>query len=249
MCAELVGASKPPEVVIENVFAALTLLEAKGIDCRRVVLPVLGTGLQGLEPKGVIESLLTSARTFAKRSTSLESLRFVEINPVRANELSDAMDIVLGRVKVLLPKSEILAALRGDVQNKLHAAGSLFTPDAFALRNDWLALLVGQDVRSVELGIQARRLVELLVRRLGGTKNEHLHVKIRSLERDGIAAPWICGYMNVLRHLGNESAHEQSTPNRRPPAIEADDLALSLFCVARLLEFWIRDVAGGPPDS
>jgi hypothetical protein len=52
-------------------------------------------------------------------------------------------------------------------------------------------------------------------------------------------ADWIRAYMHVLRIFGNESAHEKSTSGRIPVNITASDLALCLFCLQRLLEFYL----------
>lgn len=246
VCAEFVGSELSVSEVIQNVFAALSLLEAKGIPVRKIALPVLGAGLQGLLPEEVMAPMLEEARRFAQRSLYLEKISFVEINPSTATVLSEGMDRVLGRIRVSLPKSQILAALRKDVESKMYQADSLFDSDSRSLRDDWLALLSREDVRSVELGVQARRLVELLVRRLGDCTTDHLNHRIRKLEQSGSVAPWICGYMNVLRHLGNESAHEPSPTPRRPPVVESEDLALSLFCVARLLDLAIRHPVNDP---
>ncbi|MGE4068630.1 MAG: DUF4145 domain-containing protein [Vicinamibacterales bacterium] len=84
----------------------------------------------------------------------------------------------------------------------------------------------------------------MLVTRLGGTKTGHLHQRIRNLEEQGHVAPWICGYMHVLRHLGNEAAHEQGLTPRVPPVVDQSDLGLCLLCVERLLRFWEQRQAG-----
>ena len=72
--------------------------------------------------------------------------------------------------------------------------------------------------------------------------------KIEHLEPLGIA-DWIRSYMHVLRIFGNEAAHERQKLNRKPLSINETDIALSLFCLQRLLEFWVdyREAAASTP--
>lgn len=236
VCCELVGSKLPLEEVLQNVFVALLMMEAKSIPVRSVAMPVMGTGTQRLQADQVIQLLLRLGREFAERSRTLDTLTFVEINPQRAADLAMAMDQQLGRVRVALPRDQVVAAVRSDISNKLIHANQLFLPDATQLRDEWQRLLESAEIRSVEVGVLSRRLVELFVRRYGAPVAESLPNRIRALEKAGVA-PWICGYLQVLRHFGNEAAHEGQAEARQPPAVEQPDLALCLFCVERVLGF------------
>jgi hypothetical protein len=240
LCAELTGQPLATGEVLENVFVGLSILEAKGGQIGSVVLPLLGTGSQGLDEETVIRSLLHAGELFLGRSLGAQTLRFVEHDTGRAERLANAMDKVLGRVTVSLPKQELVESLRQDIRNRLYQATALFELPDSSLRNDWLGLLAASEVRSFELGVLSRRLLEVLVTKLMGASKEPLYSRIRALETSGKVAPWICGYMHVLRHLGNEAAHETAAASdREPPRLETVDLALGLFCVERLLEFWL----------
>jgi len=70
-----------------------------------------------------------------------------------------------------------------------------------------------------------------------GGKPVDLVKKIDDLGDRGIA-PWIRGYMHTLRILGNESVHEKTSDGRIPAHLNQDDLALCLFCLQRVVEFW-----------
>lgn len=56
-------------------------------------------------------------------------------------------------------------------------------------------------------------------------------------------ASWIRSYLHVLRVLGNESAHEKRGEGRSPAHVEARDVAIGLFCLQRVLEFWVSERA------
>ncbi|MFO1326072.1 MAG: DUF4145 domain-containing protein [Rubrivivax sp.] len=244
VCCELLRSKLPVEEVLQNVFVALLMLEAKSIPVRTVAMPVLGAGSQQLSSDAVIRQLLQLGRDFAERSKTLNTLMFVEIDSRRAAELASAMDQQLGRSRVALPRDQVVAAVRSDISNKLMHATQFFRPDAGQLHDEWRRLLDAPEVRSVEVGVLSRRLVELFVRRYGAPASESLPNRIRALERTGVA-PWICDYLQVLRHFGNEAAHEGQPGVRQPPIIEQPDLALCLFCVERVLGFAVSY----PPPS
>ena len=239
ICAELIGSGLPVPEVLSNVFVSLSILEARGLVIRSVALPVLGAGAQGLAPKVVIEALLTEATNYLQRSTTTKCIKFVELNERLARDLAAAMDVVLGRVRTYLPQDALLRAVQTDIRHKLQQVKTLFDAGGDSLQASWLGLLQADRVPSVELGVQARRLVELMVSRMGAHSDAPLYKRIHALEGAGVA-PWVCGYMHVLRHIGNESAHENPSASRRPPTVEARDLALCLFCVERLLDYWMH---------
>lgn len=236
---EIRGNGRPVEEALDNIFASLMVLDAKGIPVRSVAMPLLGTGSQRLEPVVVAKALLPRVKSYLERSPSTGCISFVEIDGSKAELISDAMDEVLGRVRVSLPQEELTRALCADVSDRLMRADDLFAGGG-TLRSDWLDLLRGTQTRSVYFGVLSRKLVERILEQLGITSG-NLVQRIRDLEQSSKVAPWICGYMNVLRHLGNEAAHEkQVDAGRIPNAITAPDLTAGLFCVERLLDFWIQ---------
>ncbi len=248
LCAELIGVGLPISEVLANIFVGLLVMEAKGTNVRSVALPVLGAGNQRLSPAEIISNLLPAARDYLERSVTTESILFVELNADRAEACAKAMDQMLGRQRVTIPHDQLLATLTADVADKVHQSTALFSGES-ALKDHWLHLCDAPEVRLFELGMLARQLVELLVSRLGGGSSAPLYNRIRSLEENGGIAPWMCGYMNVLRHVGNEAAHTSTAPSRRPPVVEQADLALTLLCVHRLLEFWIFHCSNPAPSG
>jgi len=103
--------------------------------------------------------------------------------------------------------------------------------------------VLNEKSKSFELGIAARRFTELMVDDLlqelkYDLFGASLYRKIGYLKDLGIAE-WIMSYMHVLRIFGNESAHHQDQASRRPAVISESDLGLCLFCLERLLDFWI----------
>ena len=242
VCVEIVGSNKDITEILENVFVGLTILEAKQYPITRVALPVLGAGYQRVSAVLAAQALIIAARRYLDRSVTAESVMFVEIDGKRANEISHAMDTVLGRESALLAPTQLVNSVRADLSDAFKRANSLFESDTSCLREDWQLLLDSPFVRIAELGLLGRRLVELLITRLDGGKAGNLFSRIRSLEEKKRVAPWICAYMHVLRHLGNEAVHVQATKTRVPLVVDQSDLGLCLLCVERLLQFWEQNM-------
>ncbi|MGB8507478.1 MAG: DUF4145 domain-containing protein [Pyrinomonadaceae bacterium] len=239
LCAELVGGRLDISEVVENLFIVLSILEMKGIKPQTLALPVLGAGNQKLNAETMIKELLDRSLSFMNHSACMKRILFVEFQEARARQLDRAMNAVLGRVKVVLPKGAMFEGLRKDIIKTIEAARSLAGAKSYGVFNDARRLITSEQVRSFEMGIISRRLVEFIVDDIAPRKKKSdLMGKIEALAQAGIA-DWITSYMHVLRIFGNESAHEKLKPNRWPPSVTEDDMTLCLFCLQRLLDFWV----------
>ncbi|MBI3762873.1 MAG: DUF4145 domain-containing protein [Chloroflexi bacterium] len=237
---ELIGGSLSLDVALDNVFAAVQLIDAKGIETGSVVLPLLGAGHQALDADTIARLLVSRARQHLERAPHTSSLRFIEINASRARLVSDAIDLQLGRESTALPHAQLAAALSADALHRLNQARTLFGDAREELWSDWIRLLQDPNgIRTFEFGVLGRKLVETILSERG-VVGHNLATRIRSLEETRSVGPWMCGYMHVLRHLGNESAHDNvGAGSRQPPIVAAADLIAGLTCVTRLLEFWL----------
>lgn len=85
----------------------------------------------------------------------------------------------------------------------------------------------------------ARRLAELIVDcQIGpASLDESLAARVGRLREKDVAS-WTISCTHTLRLFGNESAHEKSSRGPRPPHVSEEDLAICLFCLHRLLDFW-----------
>ena len=236
---EMGGSGRDLEDAVDNIFAALTAMDSKRIPVTSIAMPLLGAGSQRLDPETVANTLLPRVRDYLERSASTTKVLFVELDAGRAEQVSLAMDAALGRVRVSVPHEELAEALRADVLNRFSAAGHLFQDNGTTLRQDWMGLLKNENASSTEFGVLARKFVEMRLNVLGISRGQ-LPARIRELELTGKVPPWICGYMQVLRHLGNEAAHTGAgQPADAMHAVTPSDLIAGLYCVQRLLDQWI----------
>lgn len=239
LVVELIGGAKPVREVVENVFVAVSILEAKGVDLRIVTMPVLGAGRQAIPVDMVIPPLLIGARRALERSSCLARIIFVEKDPSRAALFDAALNDALGRISVKLPKGQLLDSLRQDVLSALARTASHVPPSHRHLLDELLKKLSSDNIRSFEMGILGRRVAEFVTDSLlqKGKTSPDLLKKIDSLSELKVA-PWIQGYLHTLRILGNESAHEKSSEGRIPGTLGDADVALCLFCIQRVTVFF-----------
>jgi uncharacterized protein DUF4145 len=239
LCVEIIGQDLSIEELIENVFVGVAVLEAKGTPVTSLVLPVLGAGSQQIKAANILASLLSAAKRAIYGSSKLERISFVEIHPPRAAELDVAMNTLLGRSNIRLPKDSLIQNLKADILAAVSKSQDLVPSGHRNLIDEMRRVLNIESARSFEVGILGRRLVEFVVDDLLSKKNTspNLDMKIEELANHGIAG-WIRSYMHVLRVLGNESAHEKDDSGKRPSFAIEEDLVISLFCLLRLWNFW-----------
>lgn len=250
VCTELIGRATTLDDGLQSLFATIGVLEAKGVGVTTVAMPVLGAGNQGLPSAQVIAALLAHARSHIARSLGTSRIMFVEYDAARAAELSEAMDKYLKRSHVSIPKTQLIAGVRGDILLLLTDYSHILSPEDRGVVNELRVVLQREDVRSFELGVIARKLAERVTDSLhaGPTKATKLDGKIRELGEKGIAT-WIQQYLHVLRVVGNESAHENTGTHREPASIQESDVAISLFCMRAVLEFWLKRAEGAASET
>lgn len=240
VCVEIRGGKLEVAEIIENLFVVLSILEMKGIHAGAFALPVLGAGMQALDPEEMIKALLSSVQKHRDHFRNLSKVLFVEINEARASQLDKEINEQLGRIKLVLPKGQLFDDLRKDIGSILDAAQAVADGEGLSLFSDLRRLVVSDQSRWFEIGMVSRKMVEYMVKTTLPPKEmeKDLWKNIDKLHHHDIAK-WITSYMHVLRVFGNESAHEQDR-DRHPSNIDQKDMLVCLFCVRRLLEFWIE---------
>jgi hypothetical protein len=247
-CVEMIGRASSPEDAIQSLFASVSVLEAKGISVGTVAMPLLGAGHQRLPPQEVAESLIKEVRAHVARTLATSRVMVVEINEARAHEVSESMNRLLRRAHVSIPKTQLVAGVRSDIL-RLIEENAVDVPlgDSDVLAELRL-VLCRDDVRSFELGVIARKIAERIADSIhGGEVRADLLTKIRKLNERGIAM-WIQQYLHVLRVIGNEAAHENTSTPREPKSVDESDIAISLLCMRAVLAFWLGRLRSTTPS-
>ena len=78
--------------VIQSYFRALEIAGLQDIPLTRIVMPLLGTGNQGMEPRLMVVPLISEAVDYLKRSPVTNEIVFIEHSRYKADILVNALD-------------------------------------------------------------------------------------------------------------------------------------------------------------
>lgn len=236
LCIEIKGTEFALEESIKNIFTILSVLEFGRLHIKSIALPLIGTGNQQFEATEVIDFLITHSLDYLRHSRYLEKIVFIEHKKEKADELNLAMDEILGRTKVKVPRGPLVDAIKQEILGNIDKI--LKVADDNQALIDLRRIITTPYTRAFELGGISRKIAELISHDLSPSKKYFdLWKKIDLLANESVA-PWIIEYMHILRIFGNEAVHEKSNPNQKPIAIDEKDLELCLFCLQRLLSFY-----------
>src|SRR3989442_106447 len=99
-----------------------------------------------------MRALLPAARRALERSTDVTRVMFVDNNPQRVAELDVAMNEVLGRSKVTLPKKDLIASLRSDIKATIDQFAASHPVSDTLLFDEMRHVLGRESARSFEIG-------------------------------------------------------------------------------------------------
>lgn len=215
-------------------------LDAGSERVRLVALPMLGAGLGGLPAAQVMKSMLNHALSFMERSATVGRVLFVAFDADTAQELNAAMSAALRRPPLLLPRRGLIESLGRDLIAQIDRAQAIASEPQRKVLNELQRIIQAESSQAFQLGHQGRMLIEFVVNDIVKTKNIfELQPRIDLLGNYRVA-PWIMTYMHVLRVFGNESVHPRDPEGRLPQAVDESDLIVALFCIRRILEFWVE---------
>ncbi len=239
LCAELLGEFDAEEI-IENVFVMLSILEAKGITIKEFALPVFGVGRLELDFNEIVKPLLEYSLKYLQRSQFLERIRFVEIDELRAAQLDQAMNDVLGRVRTVQPKGKDIDDLRKKIRQQLENVRILLQGSALTAINDLSRILSDSDSQVLELNTASRKLLEVITSQMASNPNKPLHEKIEEIRKQARFSEWVPYYMHLIRIFGNSAVH--GTDISKNPPIGRDDIEIGLICLSQVIDIWCKSL-------
>jgi hypothetical protein len=245
LCDETLGEGRNVGDVIVNIFAFLAAVEAKGIVMRSMAMPLVGAGVQQIDPETIVEPLLTHALEYLERSRSLEVIRFVEMHPERVACLNHAMDAHLGRIAVGLAADSHAALLCKEMIGLLASHSERLDARHGDLRRELERILKDPETVSQQVFGASRRFCEVLVTAFGGPVavrrgGPQLMQDIDALASRGVAR-WVVSYLHVLRVFGNEVVHQGERVSQQPEHLGQADLEVCITVMHRLLRLWLDE--------
>jgi hypothetical protein len=243
MCVEIPPGGKGANRIVQDAFLSLPLLEARELELSTICLAILATGDHGLVPQQMITPILTGAAWVLRNIESAHLVCFVVRKEERAKTMSDAMNAELGRISVVLPKNELVDSIRRRIIDRLETIQTLDPK----MNKDVLAAKLSRNSTSEQVGLAARDLRTYVIEQILGPTKLERDAEYKALKSKHVAE-WIISYLNLLRTIGNETAHEpmdrRKSESRRPRRLERGDLALCLFAIQIVLDFWMDWLSG-----
>ena len=203
-----------------RLFSVLALLPMRGVHCRVVATPLLGSDNQDIEAVAKFPDLLNAYRKALNHVPELDRLIVFGRCEADLRLLGEAIDNNLERrqgqsARITIPQGSAPDALGGimrRISRELQGRGEDLSSDM----NDLIELLDSEEIPPIALGIHCRRVLEQLVRQqLSTNRDQHIRRRplrliegIRLLQREGVT-DWTISCMHQVRVFGNWMCHPQ----------------------------------------
>jgi hypothetical protein len=234
LCVEMIGTDKSIEQIIDSLLISLFTAELKEIKIKSIMIPLLGTGHQKIDPTAILGTLLKKVEYLLKTSANVEEVYLVAFKEQEAQQLNDAMNILLKRSVSVFHKNQIISTVSSNIRQTVREHPVLFHAGCFS---ELLELLQEDDINSFNLAITSRKICEYILNDIlaDGMQTE-LARKINQLRNLHIA-PWMINYFHMLRIFGNAYAHDQADNANKQ--MNEQDILIALFGLERVLEFYL----------
>ena len=229
---------------IDNLFGVLSLLSYKGVSINKIVMPVLGAGVQNNPMDKILPVLLEKAVYSLKMNSGINSICFVEKDAKKAQSIDKFINRLLQRDELQLSNfnnSPLISSRLKDVGIKIDRVlklnNDLESNDTII---NFLDKLNAHTFKFYQFGILSRRILELLLFDMSGISrhsNVGLHEALEILKSHDIPQ-WIVSCIHNIRTLGNAAAHSNRKSNKSSK-LTMGDIEILVFSMDRFLQFYI----------
>lgn len=229
LCIEMVGTKKSIDAILDSLLITIYHSELKGIKVRNIMMPLIGTGQQGIDIVDLLGSLLKKAEFLLKTSINIQEIFLVAFNDNDAEILNSNMNILLKRSVNIFHKSQIINNIANNIRELINEDYEKYNASCF---KELIDILKESDVNAFRLAITSRKICEVVLN--SALKNKayaDLSTKIYQLKQEGVA-PWLINYFHMLRIFGNAYAHENSVQ------MSEQDIIIAVFGLERVIEFY-----------
>lgn len=233
---------------IINLFSFLSILKFHNIKISNIIMPVLGTGVQGINSKLVVPILLQYARLALETNLNLKTIYIVEQSLEKIEELQEGVRTYLVEERFDLSKIEMTQANKVLINQlvinlKLLQQNNNF----FKTHNTTLVIierLTQADVSISEFAIFARRFIELIICKIIGEEiykqKNNLRQQINALSNQNISW-WVINYFHTIRNIGNDASHSDvAKTNQYPKRVDENDIQVLIVTLNCIVKFYDR---------
>jgi hypothetical protein len=230
---------------VRSLFGLLAVAEINGVDAKRIAMPMLGTGNQGLSRETVLPWIIETVSKLLSNLSSVSTVQLYVLN--EGAKVSEMLNAYLDRgLSAAVGLSEEGKAVAARVCTKLHRlldrpSGKV---DGSAAR-ELLTQLRSDAASFLPLAVFSRRLVEALAQNIaasnGAEVKGELIRQIEGLSAHGVT-PWMLSYMHLIRTFGNTATHGNPKESR-PKSVTQSDLFVLLSALDRVLGWSLEEEA------
>lgn len=236
LCIEMIGTKFGSiEENINSLLISIYKAQLLGIKFKSIMLPLLGTGNQNLNPNLVMEVLIKKMEYLLTTSNTVEEVYLVEFNQEKCDNLNHAMNQILGRKSGIFKSGNVIATVINNIIDMKNMHVDFFEDKAFI---DLISELRSDAINTTLLSIYSRNFCEAIMSKIFFDKTtQDLFTMIEKLKSMNIP-PWIVSYFHLLRVYGNSHVHNELR-KKIPTEISESDLIIVLFAIERILDFFI----------
>ena len=242
---------------LESLFALLSPAQYSAIDIDTVAMPFIGSGGQNISEKDILQNLIMECKRGMEKLPGLSQIMFIDLNAEKVKNLSAALDEFLGRTNLELT-SIVLDEYNRNLVNKIIHDMQYIIKKRFENKSsrkkeaavifEFLDMLINiENRRGFECSVLCRRLLEVIINDFYFKMFNHkqnpgvpLANSIEKIATHFKMARWIKAYFDLIRILGNTSAHSISDEIPEYPSIE--DFRILLHCLSVVIPYWKNTV-------
>jgi hypothetical protein len=229
LCLEMVGTKKSIDDILNSLLITIYHSELKGIKIKNIMMPLIGTGRQGIDKVELLGSLLKKAEYLLKTSIGIEEIFLVAYSDDDAEKLNTTMNILLKRSVNIFQKSQIINNIGSNIDEMINRNLNKYQAGCFS---ELIEILKMSEVNAFRLAITSRKICEAILNSVLKNRIEgDLSTKISKLKEEGVA-PWLINYFHMLRIFGNAYAHETDAQ------MSEQDIIIAVFGLERVIEFY-----------
>lgn len=226
------------DLILDNLYSFLVLLESKYSNLDSIALPLIGTGNAGYSLKVIIPKIVEFSKKILENIPSLKQVTFFTKDFESVQEIDNEVNEVLGRSKIEVQsvfhsKNNILKNLIEELSKNLEF---YLEKNECSAAKELILKIKNKQMRNFEFGILSRKILENLLSPYNSKESKlTLNDKIKKMSFNNKVPTWIISYMNTIKYFGNCAAHD--SPKNDFSELTEKDLIIFLFSLNRVFEF------------
>jgi hypothetical protein len=238
LCLEMIGTNhKDLEQNLNSLLFTLYKAEISGMRINNIIMPLLGTGNQSIDPDKVMHILLKKIEYLLLTSNNIDDVMLVAFSKEQAGILNNCMNTILGRKSSLFQADKIMSGVIESIRDLFNKNRIILSNKAFT---DLLQEIGKPEIDATKFAIISRAMCEhILARLIPGIMKRELSTMIHLLKERNVQ-PWLESYFHLIRVFGNAHVHDELRKNI-PAEIDESDMVIVLFGLERVLRYYVDE--------